>query len=104
MTLDLKIVSASFHRNGVFGSGFYAILFDDAEQGRMIASLFDAPGHCAVFLVSELAKDNVLFAQGNSWRGDDYERELRPLLDAYLAKRGGGNRRGPFAVPEGEPK
>lgn len=96
--MQLNIIDASFHRNGIGGVGFYAILFDDAEQGRMIASLFDESGYCAVYNVDELAKGNVAFAQGNSWRGDRYEAELRPLLKEFLEKKG-TNRFGPFALP-----
>ncbi len=96
--LRLTIVSASYHRNGIGGVGFYAILFDDADQGRMVASLFESMGenahplkdgdYCAVYSVEELTKGNVAFAHGNSWRGDRYADALRPLLLAYLAKRG----------------
>lgn len=96
---EAKIISASFHRNGVGGEGFYAILFDESENGRMVAALFDTPGHCAIFQVEELAKGNILFAQGNSWRGDCYEAVLRPALDEYLNEEG-TNRFGPFAFPQ----
>ena len=95
--MKLTIVDASWHRNGIAGAGFYAILFDDAEQGRMVASLFDEPGTCAVYSVAELAKGNVAFAMGNSWRGDQYEDALRPLLKAWEAKQETG-RMGPFAA------
>jgi hypothetical protein len=109
MELDLKIIEASWHRNGIGGAGFYAIIFDDAEEGRMIASLFDIPDDehgvvCAVYNVDELAKGNISFANGNSWRGDRYEHALKPLLEEYL-EREGSNRMGPFAfpgVPRGE--
>lgn len=94
----VTIVDASFHRNGIGGAGFYAILFNDADWGRMIASLFDKPGHCAVFNLDELGKQNIQFAMGNSWRGDEYEAKLRPALEAWL-KEHGGNRVGPFAIP-----
>lgn len=97
--VNITIVAASFHRNGVGGVGFTAILFDEAEQGRMIASLFDEPGYCAVYNVDELAKGNVLFAQGNSWRGDVYENALRPALKDWLRKHG-TNRIGPFSLPD----
>lgn len=89
--LKLTIVQADFHRNGVDGRGFYAIIFDDQDEGRMIASLFDEPGdfgYCAVYKVEELVKGNVLFGEGNSWRGDDYERALRPLLKEYFKHQG----------------
>jgi hypothetical protein len=80
----IKIVSASYHRNGVGGVGFYAILFDDSKEGRMVASLFEENGYCAVYKVDELGKNNIEFAQGNSWRGDVFEHELRPALAKLL--------------------
>ena len=82
--VNVKVVDVSHHRNGVGGMGFYAVLFDDAENGRMVASLFDEPGYCAVYSVEELAKGNIAFARGNSWRGDVYEDALRPLIKAHL--------------------
>lgn len=97
--VNVKIVSASYHRNGIGGEGFYAILFDDADEGRMVASLFDEPGYCAVYKVEELSKGNIAFAQGNSWRGDVFEQKLRPLLKEWN-KQEGSNRVGPFAVPQ----
>lgn len=99
--MKLEIKSASWHRNGVGGVGFYAILFTDEEQGNMVASLFDEPGYCAIYNVDELVNGNVAFACGNSWRGDRYEYALRPLLKIYLENKG-GNRIGPFALPEGK--
>lgn len=96
--LRLKIVDASFHRNGIGGVGFTAILFDDAANGRMIAALFDEPGYCAVFKVEELANENIAMAGGNSWRGDRFEQVLRPLLEKWEADNG-TNRLGPFALP-----
>lgn len=77
-----KIISASFHRNGVCGEGFWSILFNDPEEGLMHASLFHKDtGYCAVHKVSELVKQNVEFACGNSWRGDHYEDWLRRAVD-----------------------
>lgn len=97
--MQLTIVDCSWHRNGIAGVGFYAVLFDDKEHGRMVASLFDEPGYCAVYTIDELAKGNVAFANGNSWRGDQFESALRPLIDEFL-KKDGTNRLGPFAFPE----
>jgi len=97
--MKLKILKASFHRNGVAGIGFYAIIFKDIEEKRiMIASLFDESGYCAVYDIDELQKHNIEFANGNSWRGDDYESELKPLLKKFL--KNGSNRLGPFAFPQ----
>lgn len=96
--MKLKITEASWHRNGVSGVGFYAILFDDIDERRkMIASLFDKSGYCAVYDVAQLAEGNIAFARGNSWRGDHYEQALRPLLDEYMKKNDSG-RMGPFAA------
>ena len=97
--MNLTILSAAYHRNGCGGMGFFAILFDDAEHGRMIASLFngfdglessETEGEviCSVFSVAELAAGNIAFGYGNSWRGDGYAAALRPLLRSYIAARG----------------
>jgi hypothetical protein len=86
--MKLKIIEASYHRNGIEGMGFYAILFNDKENGKMLAHLFDEEGYCAVTKVKELSKDNIAFACGNSWRGDVFEASLRPLLNKYLEKQG----------------
>ena len=96
--MKLKIHSAAWHRNGVCGVGFYAVLFRDHEEKRdMVASLFDKPGYCAVYDVGLLATGSVTFGE-NSWRGDHYEEALRPLLKAYLSDKG-TNRIGPFSLP-----
>jgi len=97
----LKITAASWHRNGICGVGFYAILFDDLdEKKKMVASLFDEAGYCAVYDVAQLAEGNVEFARGNSWRGDQYAEALRPLLSEFL-KSNETNRVGPFAMMKG---
>ena len=97
--MNLKIIDASFHRNGIGGVGFYAIIFDDKDEGRMVASLFDDPGYTAIYNIKMLGDNNIAFAQRNSWRGDKYEEALRPLLKAWLEKEG-GNRFGPFGLPQ----
>lgn len=95
--MNLKIKDAAFHRNGVGGAGFYAIHFHDTEQGNMFAALFDEPGHCAVVNVEKLASGDIAFGS-NSWRGDCYEAELRPLIEKWSKQQGTG-RIGPFSVP-----
>lgn len=99
--MQIKIVDASWHRNGVAGEGFYAVLFD-ADQGRMVASLFGddvekVTGRCAVYRVHDLVDANIKFAHGNSWRGDAYEAALRPALKAWLEENG-TNKVGPFSL------
>lgn len=103
MSLVKKIVQASWHRNGVGGVGFYAILFE-SEYGLMVASLFDEPGYCAVYLVERLSNPEIGVRFGendNSWRGDRYEAVLRPMLQDYLETSGsdGSIRVGPFGIP-----
>lgn len=46
----------------------------------MVAILFEERGRCAVLEVDETANDNIAFAMGNSWRGDDYEDTLRKAI------------------------
>jgi len=92
--MGLKIVDASYHRNGVCGMGFWAVLFEDKEPGMpeschlKIASLFEDNHYCSVYSVDLLAERNIQFGQ-NSWRGDQYAAELRPLLDAWVIKHKG---------------
>jgi hypothetical protein len=101
--VKLKVQSVSWHRNGIGGVGFYAVIFTDPEQqgseekGNMVASLFDEPGYCAVYNLPLLEKGDVAFGS-NSYRGDVYEEQLRPLVEKWL-KKNGGNRIGPFSVP-----
>lgn len=97
---SVTIIDASWHRNGVGGVGFYAVLFDDAEEGRMFAALFDEPGYCAVLNLSKLADANIRFGApyGNSYRGDVFETALRPKLKAFWETHA-TNRAGPFSAP-----
>lgn len=102
MTLTLTVTALDYHRNGISGVGFYVALFDwqDGPTLRhMVASLFPSPddkdgdafrafnGLCAVFDVSELAKGNIDFAWGNSWRGDHFEHQLRAAIKAHEVAR-----------------
>ena len=96
--MKITIKAASWHRNGIGGAGFWAVLFtDDENRGLFFASLFDAPGYCAVTCIDEAVKGNIKFAAGNSWRGDVYEQALRPAIAAFNANHG-SNRMGPFSV------
>lgn len=81
----LKIHEIAHHRNGISGEPFHVVLFDDPKEGLegMMAVLFEGEGHStgnecitAVLKVDELAKGNIAFARGNSWRGDRYHDEL----------------------------
>jgi hypothetical protein len=79
--MKIKIIDTAHHRNGVGGAPFDVVLFKVArEPGRKVAILFDAPYHCAVLDVTLLAAGDIAFGL-NSWRGDDFEPELRRLID-----------------------
>jgi hypothetical protein len=95
---DIIIKDVSWHRNGVSGEGFYSILFHyKPEKVDMVASLFDEAGYCAVYSIPELIKGNIAFANGNSWRGDEFEYILRPAVNNFL-KTNKTNRLGPFSL------
>lgn len=97
----LNIIKASYHRNGISGEGFYAVIFkdDDFPNLTFIASVFDESGYCSVYAIEELEKHNIEFAKGNSWRGDDFQFKLRPLIEQYF-KNHKSNRIGIFALPD----
>lgn len=69
-----------YHRNGCTGESFYCVTFDShrqrARSRRMVATVFDAPGCCAVL---------CLDAPLESWRGDYYESKLRAAIQAAEA-------------------
>ena len=97
--MKLNIKEVSYHRNGVCGEGFNAVLFtwrdEDGKLRNMVASVFDGAGQCAVYDVDELKAGNIAFASGNSWRGDHYEGELRKAI-----RRHNLNRAGRFGIPQ----
>lgn len=82
---DTTLQSIAYHRNGVFGAGFYAIVFnwDDGERvRRMMATVFDAEAHIAVLDIGLLSIGNVTFGE-NSWRGDAFEDDCRKWIADY---------------------
>lgn len=65
---------------------------------RMLATVFDAPGHVAVIAIDRLNDPSVGVAYvANSWRGDRFEPELRAAIEAHQSD--GSFRLGPFAIP-----
>ena len=95
-----KVHQVSFHRNGIGGAGFHAILFDaslDTGTHLMVATVFDQPGHVAVLQVKPLSTDVGVKFGANSWRGDCFERELRDAIETHQSV--GSTRVGPFAIP-----
>lgn len=80
----INVKQVSYHRNGVSGEGFFAVLFERGGGHLMVASVFDAPGAVAVYQVDFLSTVGVLFGD-NSWRGDVFEPQLREAIAEYSA-------------------
>ena len=86
--MKLKIIDIAHHRNGVTGTGFDVVLFKVLrERGTKVGILFDDSGHCAVLDVTMLAAGDIAFGS-NSWRGDDYEPDLRNAITAFHQRNG----------------
>ena len=78
--MKLKIKEIAYHRNGVSGAGFHAVLFQDKEnKADMVGIVFDEPGCVAILDTNLLAAGNIKFGE-NSWRGDHYEKDLREAV------------------------
>jgi hypothetical protein len=87
--MHFEQVIVAYHRNGVSSMGFHVVTFRwrDGERFRhMVATVFEEPGYISVFDIDALAQDNIAFAQGNSWRGDDFEATLREHIATYSAR------------------
>jgi hypothetical protein len=86
--MKLTIERVAYHRNGISGQGFYVVCFiKSAEPGEpaapMVGVVFQRRGHVAVFDRAKLAQADIFFAQGNSWRGDNFEPALRQAITDY---------------------
>lgn len=82
--MKLKIDEVAYHRNGVCGNGFHAVLFRFKPDGErreksFLATVFDEPGNCAVISLDRISVYGVEFGP-NSWRGDWFEDELRAAI------------------------
>ena len=100
--MNIKVTQASWHRNGISGVGFYAVLFEadpnkTGEEQRFFAALFDEPGYCAVISLDLIDECGVAFGRGNSWRGDHFESELREAIER--GDGADGVRMGAFSLP-----
>jgi len=84
--MNISILNISFHRNGIGGAPFHAILFeDDAPDSNVkLGIVFDEPWHTAVLDVAKLVRGDIAFGS-NSWRGDTYEPHLRKAIQTHLA-------------------
>ena len=81
--MKLSNIKVDYHRNGVAGEGFRVATFDmqeGNEHHKMVGILFGESGQCAILDIDMLSANNIEFAQGNSWRGDHFEPELRAAI------------------------
>ena len=79
--MKLTIIATAWHRNGVAGEPFDVALFREGGS-RKLAILFEAKRHCAVLDVDRLAAGDIAFLT-NSWRGDEYEPDLRRAIAKF---------------------
>lgn len=83
MTPKIIILDKAYHRNGIFGAPFWLVRFreegETGEHAALVAVLFREQFHCAVFN-PRLAADGIIAFGVNSYRGDEYERVLRPIV------------------------
>jgi len=78
---NIKINKIASHRNGISGEPFYVVLFHDKDiEADMVATVFEEPGYVAVLAIGETVKANIEFGNGNSWRGDHFEKDLRDAI------------------------
>ena len=79
--MKLNILNIDYHRNGICGAPFHAIVFrDKREKGSVkLGVVFDAPSHTALLDIGKLADCDIEFGS-NSWRGDQYEPALRRAI------------------------
>ena len=82
--MAIRILNIDYHRNGVCGEPFHAVVFRDTgpEGSIKLGIVFDSPHHCAVLDVAKLADCDVAFGS-NSWRGDVFEPGLRRAINKH---------------------
>lgn len=91
MKSDMKLsnIKVAYHRNGICGTPFHVATFtmkEDGDTRHMVGIVFPESGECAVLDIDQLTVDNIEFANGNSWRGDHYEDDLRKAIKKYNAE------------------
>jgi len=83
-TSDIKIIDCDYHRNGMGGEGFYAVLFK-YQKHNMIGIIFEALTHTAILDIDKAHEGNIRFFE-NSWRGDEFSEPLRAAIAVFLTK------------------
>jgi hypothetical protein len=78
---NLQILNADFHRNGVGGAPFKVALVDDPSDGDVkLVIMFEERYHTAVLSLDKLIQNEDIEFGSNSYRGDQFDDELRPEL------------------------
>jgi hypothetical protein len=82
--MKLHIIDIAFHRNGIAGAPFHAIIFRDSgpESSLKAGIVFEQPYHTAILDIAKLADGDIGFGS-NSWRGDRYEPHLRNAISNF---------------------
>ena len=82
-----RVYKVAFHRNGICGAPFHVVLFETGgrlkkDRTRMVGIVFCDAYYCAVLDVT-LMEEGIIEFMDNSWRGDDFEPELRAAIAEY---------------------
>lgn len=79
--MKIDVLKVAYHRNGVGGNGFHAVLFK-YDKSLKVGVVFEEQASVAVLDVGLLHK-GVIESGVNSWRGDVFEMALRVACDEY---------------------
>lgn len=91
--MKITVEKVAFHRNGIAGTGFHAVLFDEgrgAQRSRKVAIVFPDRGAVAVLDMEPLVS-GVIDGGAQRERGDKYESNLRDAVLTYEAGRASGD-------------
>jgi hypothetical protein len=82
--MKISILNIDYHRNGIGGAPFHAIVFRDRSDSddAKIGVVFEQPWHTAVLDIAKLVDSDVEFGS-NSYRGDQYEPLLRKAIAQF---------------------
>jgi hypothetical protein len=75
---SIKLLSASYHRNGIMGDGFHVGIFEDTDGSKKLFVDF-GEDRFAVLDIAKIADGDIEFGS-NSWRGDHYWTTIRDLM------------------------
>jgi hypothetical protein len=78
--MRILIKEIEHHRNGIAGAPFDVVRFTDKENGNMVGIVFEDSGSVAILNIDKLAAGCITFGV-NSWRGDEYEGDLRKAIE-----------------------